>query len=702
MQLCWSTAESRPAIAQIDLMLADLQEVYKNTKEAPQSLGSLVDDFDRRWETLKPNNIVKTDNQIQEVNDQEKESVADNDSEVSHYLNNKELSPSLNNLLEDTAENATQIESWLEKDINKAKNEEKAHSPKPKEKLKVEFKLGPMHKMARSVEVLNTFENDSLMDSMQFAQRTSSESETEDENWKKKIERGAYSEKVRQKSRSVTDLMVLTHIDCSESDSETPLPSLDYRINYKNVRYALKQNLENVSLMFGSEGNLLSVHDTFQEELKKLQEERRDSLLFVPENISQNELEANNETNDKDEAGTSNQKFLDKKILEELNSPSEIKPANQVFNVFNVTVDHKFTPLHFANSSDSLTNLQSPKKENCSFESTPKHFFQVPTLVDLIQNNMDLLDYIIAKYDPDPQEANEESCQKSPEQISGETPTNNDILVAETDASVILHNSVTSENFVNILQTTQSFLENEKRHYNTPENKTKHEFDLNESVQPNSLTHSLVFTSSPFVRKNISAENELFSLNVCKDEEISPIQNENARNLTYSLETWDNFLGKTLEEQSQEDCFSSFNSEPQSILFVDNELNGGEDNGSVLDESDKNESEENTAEKTFNVLNDTFVIENGSNEGNSSKVHDNYVVEESAENGEFEDFFFFWLYLLSEWQNFGISNHLEFIDEISILKITFQVLKQNFKLRQKSQVIFFLILSLKVKYCLES
>lgn len=35
-------------------------------------------------------------------------------------------------------------------------------------------------------------------------------------------------------------------------------------------------------MIYGSEGNLLEVQNTFQEELRKLQEERRDSLLFVP------------------------------------------------------------------------------------------------------------------------------------------------------------------------------------------------------------------------------------------------------------------------------------------------------------------------------------------------------------------------------------------------------------------------------------
>ncbi|EFN83866.1 uncharacterized protein LOC105183797 isoform X2 [Harpegnathos saltator] len=44
-------------------------------------------------------------------------------------------------------------------------------------------------------------------------------SETEEESWKGRIEQGIYTEKVKQKSKSVTDLMVLVHID-PDSDAE--------------------------------------------------------------------------------------------------------------------------------------------------------------------------------------------------------------------------------------------------------------------------------------------------------------------------------------------------------------------------------------------------------------------------------------------------------------------------------------------------
>ncbi|XP_012284175.1 uncharacterized protein LOC105701736 isoform X2 [Orussus abietinus] len=54
------------------------------------------------------------------------------------------------------------------------------------------------------------------------APATESGSETEEESWRGRVERGAYTEKVEQKSKSVTDLMVLVHID-SDSDADRSL-----------------------------------------------------------------------------------------------------------------------------------------------------------------------------------------------------------------------------------------------------------------------------------------------------------------------------------------------------------------------------------------------------------------------------------------------------------------------------------------------
>ncbi|KAJ8919683.1 hypothetical protein NQ315_006211, partial [Exocentrus adspersus] len=56
MLLCWTNAESRPQVSQLDLMLSDLWQVYKNTKT------SNLDDFDKRWDSFKPNSVLQSDN----------------------------------------------------------------------------------------------------------------------------------------------------------------------------------------------------------------------------------------------------------------------------------------------------------------------------------------------------------------------------------------------------------------------------------------------------------------------------------------------------------------------------------------------------------------------------------------------------------------------------------------------------------------
>lgn len=101
-------------------------------------------------------------------------------------------------------------------------------------------------------------------------------------------------------------------------------------------------------------------------------------------------------------------------------------------------------------------------------------------------------------------------------------------------------------------------------------------FDLSsnqEHVMPNSLTHSGIFSSTPFRRKEISlpllSDNDYTSINLYSgppDAETG--MNCEEEELNYSLETWDNFLGKTLDQS--ENLFGSFSSEPQSLLFLDN------------------------------------------------------------------------------------------------------------------------------------
>ncbi|VEN45721.1 unnamed protein product [Callosobruchus maculatus] len=355
MQLCWATnPEERPTVSRIDLMLSDLLQVQKNANNTVSADSSLsIDDFDRRWETFKPNYIVKTDH------------LSDTVSVEIHEPGMNKKSPSLTNLhgsLDDLIAKGPPAECFIEDEMSpnlmtQVPADTNSNSDSDQEEIKSKIKS----KLASS--------RNPFVDNFSF-NRMSSGSETEEENWRYKVERGAYTEKVRMKSRSVADLMVLTHVDYSESESETPLPSLDYRVNYKNVRLAPANNLESANLTFGSEGNLLSVENTFQEELKKLKEERRDSLLFVPDNCSHND-------SIKNEDGATSVNPAD--LIHELNDTAEIKPANQIYNVFKVTIEH--SPIHVNKKLNEIifndcshlsfdTMLQDLPKDTCIYENT--------------------------------------------------------------------------------------------------------------------------------------------------------------------------------------------------------------------------------------------------------------------------------------------------------------------------------------------
>ncbi|XP_076625276.1 uncharacterized protein LOC143343851 isoform X1 [Colletes latitarsis] len=89
-----------------------------------------------------------------------------------------------------------------------------------------------------------------------------SSSETEEESWKGRIEQGVYTEKVKQKSKSVTDLMVLVHIDL-DSDAEL---SMGAQISEKHAKKKLSAT--------GSDSDLRHSTrvDEFDEALRKLRD----------------------------------------------------------------------------------------------------------------------------------------------------------------------------------------------------------------------------------------------------------------------------------------------------------------------------------------------------------------------------------------------------------------------------------------------
>nr|XP_012137748.1 PREDICTED: rho-associated protein kinase 2-like [Megachile rotundata] len=111
------------------------------------------------------------------------------------------------------------------------------------------FRLGPGELVKNVPNVKNIVQHESS-------------SETEEESWKGRIEQGVYSEKVKQKSKSVTDLMVLVHIDF---DSDTEL-SMGTQISEKYGKKKLPAT--------GSDSDLRhSSHtDEFDEALRKLRD----------------------------------------------------------------------------------------------------------------------------------------------------------------------------------------------------------------------------------------------------------------------------------------------------------------------------------------------------------------------------------------------------------------------------------------------
>ncbi|XP_015588989.1 uncharacterized protein LOC107264820 isoform X3 [Cephus cinctus] len=103
---------------------------------------------------------------------------------------------------------------------------------------------------------------------IQSISQQESGSETEEESWRGRVERGAYTEKVRQKSKSVADLMVLVHID---SDSEA-----EWSMGAQAIEKPVKKRITAT----GSDGDLRStvLADEFDEALRKLRDPLQGSI----------------------------------------------------------------------------------------------------------------------------------------------------------------------------------------------------------------------------------------------------------------------------------------------------------------------------------------------------------------------------------------------------------------------------------------
>ncbi|KAL0278322.1 UNVERIFIED_CONTAM: hypothetical protein PYX00_000172 [Menopon gallinae] len=134
-----------------------------------------------------------------------------------------------------------------------------------------------------SLKFKNSLFDDSLKGNDSFVNvQSRNSSDTEDETWRRRIERGEFSEKVKEKSRSIANLMVLTHIDASDESDVDLEKSFDRsltRNSYSRRHYA-KSSLS--SNNFGSENDLTNavLEDNFKESLKKLSNDHKEYGRF--------------------------------------------------------------------------------------------------------------------------------------------------------------------------------------------------------------------------------------------------------------------------------------------------------------------------------------------------------------------------------------------------------------------------------------
>lgn len=304
MQICWRDSETR---ANIDQVLSMLRYLKSNPFQES--------DFEARWRKLKPNTVPVVDNhtpihsprhtelaqrprlpnksefdsgvdlEIKPSEENQDSCKTSSPATISPQLSvtSEETftkkSPSLTNL-QGSFEDVSQFDSWLQgveqkteedrkfvrniseaiKNLDETLALEKTSSSSADSSIEahkkplLDFKLGPLG-----------------------GRKSESSSDTEEETWRHRVERGEFTEKVKEKSKSVTDLMVLTHIDSEESENDS-LPSL-------SKQYSLKRSgpkgTTYTSIGFGSEGNIRNavLGEELQEKLKSLTIWKPDSFL---------------------------------------------------------------------------------------------------------------------------------------------------------------------------------------------------------------------------------------------------------------------------------------------------------------------------------------------------------------------------------------------------------------------------------------
>ncbi|XP_065338631.1 uncharacterized protein LOC135938699 isoform X3 [Cloeon dipterum] len=241
MKLCWSSEMNRPNISQINSMLNHL---LSNKSQADKT-------FEERWASLKPNHSVMLQlpgQQEHHVVVIENHDLKSTPSKDCFPTVEKQRSPSLQNLhgsLDDVQE-LRSISLPNSREVSPVKTIATTISSTGDlfSSQSTTLDDDDTRKICEAIQDLD--------DALALEQTSSSECSSiictpirrhsitakpedttlkldsdseEEETWRGRVERGEFSEKVRQKSQSVQDLMVLTHIDSSsDGDEEYLMP----------------------------------------------------------------------------------------------------------------------------------------------------------------------------------------------------------------------------------------------------------------------------------------------------------------------------------------------------------------------------------------------------------------------------------------------------------------------------------------------
>lgn len=367
MKLCWSSDTNRPNVTQIKGMLHHL---LNNKSQADRT-------FEERWASLKPNSLA-----LQAPGQELHHTVVIEHHDMIPSPNkgfpqpDKQQSPSLQNLhgsLEDFQE-LRSISLPASREVSPVKTFDRRRNSSVDLFSSQSSTLDDddTRKICEAIQDLD--------DALALEQTSSSECSSivctpirrhsitakpedttlkadsdseEEETWRGRIERGEFTEKVRIKSRSVQDLMVLTHIDSSSDgeDGDLPQPRL-----YKSEAFKSEGNICGAVVIEG-------LLDSFRKlrRLSKIEDNTYESL--APESISTVGVDFHLESS----SPLASNKFLSNDLSKYLISDDsaalsvsdvQLETFDQPYSILNVAEDNTNTSRDEENSTlcDSVAN----------------------------------------------------------------------------------------------------------------------------------------------------------------------------------------------------------------------------------------------------------------------------------------------------------------------------------------------------------